>query len=273
MQTGLNWASRFKGYRQIAAARATQGIGFSGLALFSPIGLLWAHTLSFLAALFTIKLQGTTQETESSKLFETLNNNWRFPFISLPGALLDVIGYSICIWVITTKYGAASGGEYSQIQRILGAPLMLLGISIGPVLMRLSADHINNKKELKELFFFTLIILSAIGIIIIAITITTGEYILGWLLGTNWRVDTIFISSIAIGVIVRACVSPLSTLLISLKRFDLSLKWQGFYLASSTTILITLSNLLGFTDFIILYAAHESILYGIYLKLIYKSIR
>jgi teichuronic acid exporter len=273
MQTGLNWASRLQGYKQIASARAIQGLGFSGLALFSPIGLLWAHTLSFLAALFTIKQQRTTQEIESSNLVKTLNNNWQFLFLSLPGALLDVIGYSICIWVITTQYGSINSGEYSQIQRILGAPLMLLGVSIAPVLMRHSADHINNKKELKNLFFFTLKILSAIGTITITITITIGEPMLGWLLGENWRVDTAFISSVAIAVIARACVSPLSTLLISLKRFDLSLKWQVLYLASSTSILITSSNVLGFTDFITLYAAHELILYGIYLTLIHKSIR
>lgn len=262
-----------RSYAGLGALRFGQGGMFAVLAIFPSIGLLFAHAASFLVAVpFAVRrLVGI--RVSVVEIGQAAYSRRDFPLVSLPGAVLDVIGYSACVWIMVYFYGATETGQFSQIQRIVGAPLMLLGMSVGQVLLRTSADAIEDRDYLTELFRKICFVVGLFGVVSIAILSIVGEPLLHWLIGSQWRVDVEFIVPIAIAVTIRACVSPLSALLISLRRFDLALRWQFTYFVSSVTVLTMSAIKFDFEKFIIVYAIHEIFLYALYLMLIAKAIR
>ncbi len=269
-QATFGYALHRKNYRQIANIRALQGLGFVSLAL-TPLGLLWSQGLSYLTALLPfILLKNKAPDLQKISLTEVLRKYKEFPMLSMPGAMLDVVGYSVCVWIISFHYGVGSAGEYSQIQRIVGAPLMLVGISIAPLVLSKSVEYLYNLDRLNRLFWITLTLLMGIALILVCMTALVGEEILRVVLGDAWRVNCLFITPIALAVAVRGCVSPLSGILIAKKRFGIALLWQALYLCSSLFFLGFLGRHLIFENFVILYALHEVALYTIYIYFIYK---
>ncbi len=260
-------------YTGVGIVRFGQGGLFAALAVIPSFGLLISHALSFLVAIPFAVRRLFNAKTTIKEISRTAYERRNFPLLSLPGALLDVIGYSACIWIMAHFYGAAETGQYSQIQRIVGAPLMLLGMSVGQVLLRSSADAIKDHSNLVRLFRQMSAMSLLLGFLVVLLVALIGEPLLHWLLGPKWRVDAAFIVPIAIAVTVRACVSPLSSLLITLNRFDLALRWQVFYFLSSIFVLTAAAKNLGFEYFILVYAIHEIFLYSLYLVLISTAVR
>jgi len=236
-QAEIGFMTHERSYASLGALRFGQGGIFVALAIFPSIGLLFAHVASFFVAVpFAVsRLVGI--RVSAAEIGQAAYNRRDFPLVSLPGAVLDVIGYSACVWIMVYFYGAAETGQFSQIQRIVGAPLMLLGMSVGQVLLRTGADAIEDRDYLIKLFRKICFIVALLGVLSVVILSIVGEPLLHWLIGSQWRVDVEFIVPIAIAVTIRACVSPLSALLISLRRFDLALRWQVTYFVSSVTVL------------------------------------
>lgn len=272
-QVTLAWVTRAGAFGRVAAIRFAQGFCFSGLAAVHFIGLVLAHVLSFGAALPTLWRAARARTGQQSSIVETARRYRQFPCVSLPGALLDVVGYSFCIWIISNTYGSADAGQFAQIQRVVGAPLMLTGVSLGQVLLRHSADVMRDTAQLQQLFSRVSRGLALLGAVVVLLTAACGEPLLHWLLGRQWRVNVSFITPIALAVAVRACASPLSTILITLRRFDLALYWQVAYFASAVTVLRFLASHLNFGTFVITYAAHECVFYSVYVFLIQSAIR
>ncbi|SRR5579859_65067 len=271
-QLALAWATRQGAFSRVGAMRCAQGSGFSVLAASHFLDLVPAYVVSFLTAI--PELLGAVRSAAPKEVtpYEAARVHWQFPLVSLPGALLDVIGYSLCIWIISANYGASEAGQYSQVQRLVGAPLMLLGMSLGQVLLRHSANFANDPARMAQLFSQALKGMGALGLIVVLLTAGIGEPLLHSLLGGQWRVNTMFITPIALAVAVRACTSPLSMILVTLRRFELSLRWQAAYFASATTVFWLATRHLDVGTFVIIYAAHECLFYGAYLLLIQFAI-
>lgn len=272
-QAVIGASTRERRYTTVAAIRFSQGGGFAALAALPGVGLLMAHVLSFAVSLpgavrYMMGARVTVQDTVRSAY-----KRRDFPLLSLPGAVLDVIGYSSCVWIVVYFFGTHEAGQYSQIQRIVGAPLMLLGMSIGQVLLRTSADARSERDGVARLFRQLCGLVAVLGLSLVAAAGLVGEPVLRWLVGTQWRVDTAFIVPITIAVTVRACVSPLSMLLITMNRFDLALRWQVTYFVSSIMVLTTAAANLDLGNFVLVYALHELLLYGFYLMFIAKAVR
>jgi O-antigen/teichoic acid export membrane protein len=150
---------------------------------------------------------------------------------------------------------------------------MLLGMSIGPILLRVGADATMDPKIIHLLIRQLSLIIFPAGLAVVAAIALVGEPLLRWMLGEQWRVEAAFVVPITVAVTVRACVSPLSAILISLRRFDLALGWQITYFLSSLGVLSISARYLNFSDFVLVYAAHEFLLYSIYLSLIARAVR
>jgi O-antigen/teichoic acid export membrane protein len=130
-------------------------------------------------------------------------------------------------------------------------------------------DRIALKRLLKRVF------LSLAGIAggVMLLVVLVGEPVLGWLLGPQWRVDTAFVAPIALAVAVRACVSPLTTVLITLRRFDLALRWQVSYFVSAALIFSLAAHGLSISHFVLVYAVHEAVFYSLYLLLVRAAVQ
>ena len=248
----------------MAGLRALQGVIFVALALIPAIGLLWAQALSYLPAL--LLLPAVLTGVGGPAVIRGVAARYRtFATLGLPGAILDVVGYSLCIWIVTYAYGAAGSGELSQVQRIVGAPLMLVSISLGQILLRQSAEMTEDPIALRRLLVRLLMLMAGGAVVALLVLAVIGKPVLDLVLGSKWDIDTRFILAISAAVFVRAIVSPVSAVLVTSRRFDLALRWQLLYFASASLLFTVASRSLSLDDFVIFYALHEMILYLIYL--------
>lgn len=267
-QAGVGWATRIKEFSRVAGLRVAQGLSFSGLAATHIVTLAFAQVFSFAPAVPTAFKALRVQAVGEIGALRAARLYGQFPLLSLPGAMLDVIGYSLCIWIISAVYGTSDAGQFAQIQRLIGGPLMLTAISLGQVLLKHSADAVYSSEAARQLFSRVLLGLLGLGGCVVAFTAAFGKPVLHLILGAQWRVDVEFILPLAIAVAARACVSPLSTFLITLRRFDIALCWQITYFLSALFVLRFLALHLTFESFAIAYGCHELVFYGAYLLLI-----
>ncbi len=256
----------------MAGLRALQGMIFIALALIPAIGLLWAQALSYAPAL--LLLPAVLKGGGSTAVVRAVAARYRtFATLGLPGAILDVVGYSLCIWIVTYAYGATSSGELSQVQRIVGAPLMLVSISLGQILLRQSAEMLDDPVALRQLLVRLLALMAGGAIVALGVLAVIGKPVLDLVLGSKWDLDTRFILAVSAAVFVRAIVSPVSAVLATARRFDLALRWQLLYFTSASLLFTVASRSLSLDDFVIFYVVHEMVLYLIYLRIIMSIFR
>lgn len=272
-QAAIGASTRERRFADVGAMRFGQGSVFALLGSIPGAGLIVAHALSFAISVPGALRRLAAGSASSREVARSAHERRDFPLLSLPGAVLDVAGYSACVWIVVHFFGSHDAGQYSQIQRIVGAPLMLVGMSAGQVLLRTGVDAVTDRAAMSLLLRRLCQLVAALGVAVVAAVALLGEPVLHWLLGAQWRVDAAFVVPITVVVTARACVSPLSTLLITLRRFDLALRWQATYFISSIVVLSTAAMHLDLGGFVLVYALHELLLYGLYLLLIAKAIR
>jgi O-antigen/teichoic acid export membrane protein len=271
-QATTAWLLHEGAYSSVAWLRFSQGAIFMGVAFVPMIGLGWAQALSFAGGLLALSRVRRAPRRDEATWRECARTHRQFPLVSLPGALLDVCGYSLCIWIIDLSYGHDAAGNYSQVQRLIGAPLMLLSISLGQVLLKHTAELADNLPALRQAFRRLFGLMGAVALAGLLGVALFGEPVLRALLGTQWNVNREFAVLVAVAVFVRACVSPLSTVLITLRRLRLGASWQAAYFCSAAILMPLVASRFGFADFLRFYALHEAIFYGIYLWLIFGAL-
>jgi O-antigen/teichoic acid export membrane protein len=267
------WFLRRGAFTSFAYMRLSQGAGFSILATVPGIGLLWAYVLSFGGGLIGLRSALSREATASLPWHVTARRNKDFPMLSLPGALLDVCGCSVCIWVIASCYGPAMAGNYSQVQRLIGAPLMLVSLSVGQILLRQTAELSADRAALRRFLIRVFGVMAGLAIAGLLVLWICGEPLFARLLGSQWKVDREFILLVAVALCVRACVSPLSSVLLTLRCFGSALIWQSLYFCSALLFMPLVAAWVGFEHYLQFYAAHECVFYGFYLVLIYRAVR
>lgn len=115
-----------------------------------PLGgnaLSAATALSYLVGACAL-LPGTVQELfplrpSLKKLFCIARKNRSYPIYTMPGALANGLVYHAGSFLISVFYSPAVLGQYSLIQRILGAPISVVSASFGQVFVRRLAAERN----------------------------------------------------------------------------------------------------------------------------------
>lgn len=258
-------------FRQLAILRFSQGAIFAATALFTPLSLGES-----LAASFSIPVLATLRWPKNTKLNampETIRKYKSFTLYTLPGALVDALACSVIIIVISEIYGLAELGNFSQVQRLVGAPLLLISASLFQVYLRSTTEDFSKgipllpklKRLATQCIFITIFIMSFLALF--------GENILAVVLGSDWRIDTKFILLVVGALAIRVCVSPLSSVLVVTGRLKTLLSWQLFYLITSIVTLGLAARNLSLDNFLYVYLIHESILYILYFLLIIGAAR
>lgn len=261
-------------FMSLAALRTSQGLIFASLAALPLFGLLWSHVFSFLVggvilgAWLYLNHGSQVRAVNRGRLLETAKHYKKFPIYLLPGAILDIVGVSACLWIISSIYGLSQAGQYSQIQRLIGAPMLLISASLSQVMLKHSSDEQRAQRPLWPLVKNLAIVLGAFCTGLIILLFFFGSWGLHLFLGPKWRVDTYFICIVALAMFVRSTVSPLSAILLATRRLRPCLIWQSCYFLSSASILPWIAIHTSFDRFLLGYAIHECIHYLIYFLII-----
>ncbi|NWJ41643.1 MAG: lipopolysaccharide biosynthesis protein [Geothrix sp.] len=261
-------------FAPLAALRTSQGFLYAMLAILPLFGLLWSYVLSFLAGGLVLsgwvywKHRAQTRSSSPGMLLATARDYKRFPIYLLPGIVLDMVGLSVCVWIISAMYGLSQVGQYSQIQRLIGAPMLLISASLSQAMLKHASDEQRARRPVWPLVKNLALILGACCLALLIVMFFFGSWGLHHFLGPKWRVDTFFVCIIALPVFVRSSVSPLSTVLITTGRLRHALIWQVCFFVTSVSILPWLAAHTSFDRFLLGYAVHQCVLYLIYFLII-----
>lgn len=154
----------------------------------------------------------------TSGIFQAAQEQKDFAIYLMPQSIIRAVSMGLPVIMLTALFGASSAGQYSLILLILGAPVVLLGDSVGevfyPKITRAITDQTGNAFTLISKAVFVLFL---IGIIPFGFIIIFGETFLPWLLGVKWQLAGQFSQWIALWMITMLVVRPAVSAMPALK--------------------------------------------------------
>ncbi|WP_314590564.1 lipopolysaccharide biosynthesis protein [Paenibacillus terrigena] len=257
------WALRTKSYGPLSRTKWVQGIGSLIIQLISPfvglgkMGLLLGDAFGRVAGtgtLLTRFLKSNGGEApflpwrgHGNKLFVLAKRYRQFPIYVTGGALFNAAVLQSMPLFMSTYYSLHEAGAVAMVDKILGGPLMLLGMSISQVFyaeaMELSRT---SPRELERLFYQTFKKLCKLGIIPILLIMGIGPFAFQWVFGNEWADATKYIPLYAMLYGVNFLFSPLSSILESLRLQKWLFWWNlarffSFSFCILTIVLLKLS--------------------------------
>jgi teichuronic acid exporter len=258
---GLNWSIRMKNFRVISLSRVLQtslnsfssvgfglfGLGYKGLILGYLFGALGS---SFVFLKFLLRTKARM------KIFKLKGRNFAiakyysdFPKINLPHILIDLSKELFIAFYLLYSFEKEVLGLYDFAFRMLKMPIGLIGISIGQVFFKKSADLINEKKSILPLVRKTLLTLFFLSIIPFSLLFLFGSEIFAFVFGSNWKEAGTFSEIMSLWLMTNFIVSPVSQipLLLNKQKAFFYLSLVGTFLMIFSLVFSNLFPSLNFT--------------------------
>jgi O-antigen/teichoic acid export membrane protein len=256
---------RNQSFVQLAILRASQGVIFVLVAVFTTSSLSWAILISYIMPTLVMQWKVLQEGFSTFPQMITIAKSYSsFPLYSGIGILLDTLAHSTIIGLITDRFGLGASGHFAQIQRVIGAPIVLISISLGQVLLRqfakLETDRVALIPALNR-WAALMIASSAMFLLLVAII---GESILVRVLSPEWRVDQFFLIVISVSILARGVVSPLSAVLSTRSRLKYAMFWQVIYFVSMSILFPMLTKSLDMDKVLSAFAAMNLFVFALY---------
>lgn len=245
------WTIRKRAFELIARTRLTQGIGNTsiqiamGMAQQGPIGLLIGQLVGQAAGISTLgrllwrRDKDAADAVTLSSVSSAAISYSRFPIYSTISGLLNTAGLQAPALILAATYGPQVAGWYALGQRVLGIPFNLIGASVAQVYLgEISTLANSNRSELHRLFMRTALRLLMIGAVPIATITIGGPWLFEKIFGAGWGQAGLYLQLLAIALMARFVVSPLTDTLNILERQNLQLIWDAFRLVLTSGVLL-----------------------------------
>ncbi|HJV81844.1 lipopolysaccharide biosynthesis protein [Noviherbaspirillum sp.] len=252
----------------LAFLRMAQPACFVMAALLSvPGGLPVAFTIGLVAAVLSGFAFSWRELVASARVRAkaVARKYWEYPVVSLPMAVLDTLTLSLPLLFIVQRYGDAAGGNYSQVQRLAAAPLLLLANAISQVFYKHAGDVARAGQSPRALMWRTVRDLVLAGAAIIAFVALAGEPALSLFLGKGWRTDSHYLLLVLLPAVFRVSVSPITSIFLVMEQVRFGALWQVIYAAATWGVLSFVSGRSSLDDLLLAVLLNELVLYGLYL--------
>jgi O-antigen/teichoic acid export membrane protein len=273
---GAALSMRHEKYTISALLRVIQGTMYVLLALSVMDGLINAWSTAWVIA-GVVSLAYLIINRRICKARQLLNQAVILKDYSLNLTLtffLDSLALVLPILFINYYYGLAEVGSYSQVSKLIGAPILLVSALIGQIFFQKSGKYYRSNQSSLGLFKICIFVLASLAIILLITIIFFGHYLADLILGEGWRTETIYLVMISIPILFKAVVSPITTVFLTHGRTKALAFWQLIYFVLTLIILITVTLFkTSFETFLIIYAVSEVFLYSIYGLLAFKVIQ
>jgi lipopolysaccharide/colanic/teichoic acid biosynthesis glycosyltransferase len=229
------WAVRSHAFGDLARTRLSQGIGLLGsqlglgLARFGSTGLLLGDAIGrgggslYLARRLWQEESSALRSVRWPALRRMVLRYRRFPVLSGPSALLDVVNLQIPAMLMLVVFGPTAAGLYLLAGRIGSLPNGLLASSIAPVFIAAAAERHQDGAALRNLMnrttrrLFLVGLLPAFGLALLA------PLLFPIVFGEEWRAAGTFAAFLAPMFLAQLVSSPISGILSILERPDIHL--------------------------------------------------
>lgn len=232
------WSNRKGQYKRLAISRIVQsgsaslgqlGGGFVGLGVSGLIGgQLVGQTLST-AVITTLIYREDKEEIQAirkNRLVALAMKNINFPKYMIPGQLFNVASGHAPLFALSILFGPVVAGFYSLSQRILEAPMSLVGGAIGDVYRAEAAKIYQLKGNCLDVYKATMRNLLLVSLFVAVPVAFFGPNMYAFVFGEAWREAGEIGALLAVMIFFQGISSPTSqtVLLAGLQKLDLL--WQ-----------------------------------------------
>lgn len=265
-----NLTIRTNMYIRNALLRSGASVLFVAIALGSSgVSLLHANAIAF--AIGGVVAFGYLLVTvEKKNIYDTLRTARtyiKYPILLAPTSLLDAIALTLPVLFISGSYGLESTGHYAQIQRLIGAPMLLAGVVAGQLFTKRSGELYRAGESSRALLWRIVGALAVGGVMVISAIAWFGEPICLLILGNAWRFDTQFLLLASVPHVVRAVITPISTVFLTHNYIGVAVAWQIVYFGLTFLGLKYAASTMSFERFLLAYGFIEVLAYIMYLGL------
>lgn len=253
-----------------ALVRSLQPIFFVIMAIgFTRGGLIQAQIISWVAVtcIGLACLAGNIAVVPWQVLWATARSYRQYPSLLTFTTLLDAAAVALPVFIISAAYGAVATGNFSQLQRLIGSPLLLASAVMGQMFFKYSGVLFRAGKSSGPLLWRTIKILSGTAVLLLLVLTAVGEPACKLLLGRGWRVDTLFVLLVTVPLVFRTVVSPVSAVFLTHHRVTTGVRWQIAYFVTTSIVLSLSAKVFSFEYFLLVYAVHEMVQYAVYLAM------
>jgi len=232
------WFNRKTLYKRMAASKvintsAMSGIQVgSGLLNFTPIGLLIGFIsgrfFSILYLFYKLKKDkdSTFSKITKDKMLFMLKRYKRFPYFTLPAEFTNVISNQLPVFIIGKYFGGMILGNYSLMERVLNAPISLLGKSVLDVFKQRASEDYVRDGNCKRIFVKTLKTLMLLSILPTVLLFFLSPFIFGFIFGKEWVMAGEFAQIFSILFFFKFTASPLSYMFNIAEKQHYDMFWQ-----------------------------------------------
>jgi O-antigen/teichoic acid export membrane protein len=155
----------------------------------------------------------------------------------MPAALLNALGQQAPLLLSASLYSLKEAGWLALGLRLIGAPIDLVGVSVGKVYLGRAAEYSRRSPEALRAFVWRVMRLLFWVALPPTILLTLfAPPLFAWVFGTAWRTSGEYLQILAPVLLARFVASPIAQTLVIARRLDFQLGWEALRL-----MLITLS--------------------------------
>lgn len=239
------WAIRIKDYPALARTKIVQSLAnvatqvLAGSAGLGALGLILGQVIGQAAGAMRLltgaqlQLAFSPARLTSARSFALLRRHRHFPKYDAPAAVIDVLSIQLPNLLLAALFSPMVAGLYMLAERVLTAPMGLLGQAVGQVLYGSSRDAIQ-QGTLEQLAVRILGTLSAFIILPAIALFFWAETLFAWIFGDIWRQSGLYASWLILGLSVQFLYSPISMVLMATNGQRINLLIHVFMLLTKT---------------------------------------
>lgn len=269
------WLNRRKKYVNLAINRVLQGILFVFFNLYFAFTLedkTYGLILGYMTAqaivmgIFIISMIVDYKKLKIKLSFkrtvQLAKEYVNFPKISCVSGIVNNIAVRIPVFLLGFFAGNAVVGQYSMMNRVLGAPITVISEAIRDVFRQKASKEYAQNGECAKTFKTTLKTLSLAAIVPFLLIMAGALPVLNALFGDIWNMAGYFIIMMAPFYYVKFIISPLTFMTFIAKRQGYDMRWQ-ILLCISSAVAFSLGYFIGGGAYMMLlfYGIAQTVLY------------
>jgi len=269
------WFNRERGYRNMANSRIVQSstmvfsqISFGFLTKLTALGLMLGHVIGqILATLYMgqrfIKDTRKAHKPKKLKQFVLAKRYINFPKFLLVAHTMNITSMQLPNIFFNTLFTTTVAGFYMLIQRVIGAPIVVVGGAVGDVFRQQASKTYSERGECTNEYKNTFKKLLIISVLPFGVFIFIAPDLFAIVFGENWREAGSYAQILTPMFILQFITSPLSVMFLIAEKQKLDLLWQsGLLVATGAAFLVGYA----FKDVVItitLFSAAYTLMYSI----------
>jgi O-antigen/teichoic acid export membrane protein len=204
------------------------------------------------------------------RILSLIKDYKEYPLYSFIPSLLNTVALLLPILFVNKLFGLENTAQLDLTSTVLAVPSVFLAIAVSQVYLQKFSEMIHQNKSLKIQFFNMFLSLVIISFAILITIYFFGEEIFTLIFGNKWTLAGSFSEILIYKYALVFLVSPLSCLLIALKKIKIISIWQILYFISIIQLYYFDTNTMK--EFLNLYVKIDVLAYLAYFILIVFSL-